>query len=304
MRAALEIDPENLAALSQMGSFARSVGDDETALLWFQRAAAVRAPDAGSLFEVAVSLADLQRSTESEEVMSRVAALPGAFENERLRIRRFEYYCSSLRLETALAVLKEFDPQQPLPAKAVPLAAALHAWRSDWDTVLQLFAERVVHYRGPDRVQPKEALTESVGRAARALSQQADTIALLERWEAASTPLAVALRDQLAEELQLLHALNPSIPAPTTAIESPLRGERVSRMAALLAPKAATPTGTILLCSDLAYLPGAMTTLSSLLRNNRATLRNCRFVVFLSDDAMSQAKPMIERLDRHTQGDN
>ena len=99
----------------------------------------------------------------------------------------------------------------------------------------------------------------------------------------------VNLRDQLVEELQLLHLLRPGTAPPSEALADPLRAERSARIASVLMADKPVVSGTIFLCSDLARLPGAMVALSSVLRHNRASLRNCRFCVFLSEDAMPLA---------------
>ena len=75
-------------------------------------------------------------------------------------------------------------------------------------------------------------------------------------------------------------------------LAAPRRAERFGRLAA----DEVVASGTVFMCSDRAFIPGAIVALSSILRHNRAALRNCRFCVFLSEDAMLEGAPLIAQL--------
>ncbi len=293
---AVAVEPAFLPALVEFATIARSLGDDEAALHWFSRAAETDPSDPCLLFGVAVSWSDLQRPAECEAVMARALAMPGAASNETLRLRRLEYHCRTLQLDAGLACLREFGPPQDLAAHAVPWAACLHAARGEWDDVLNLLAIRIVPGRGSKQVRATPALFEAIGRAARGRSRQAEVLGLLAQWPDAATPAGTELRDQLAEELRLLHAVRPDDPPPSAAPAAPWRAERSARLARVLSTDMPAIHATIFMCTDLHYLLGAIVALSSVLRQNRAALRHCRFCMFVSDDALSLAAPLLDRL--------
>lgn len=294
--AAVAMDAAYSPALHQLGMLARSAVDDEAALGWFQRAAAAAPDDPSLRFEVAMSLLDLERTAECEAVLASVEAMPAAPTHERLQLSRLNHCCKAMRLDAAMECLRTFGAAADWPSPVVPLAAGLLAARSNWDDVMRVFIERVVPATGARFVAASHTLVESVGRAARALGRQAEVLELLPKWSAAGTQGADGLRDQMAEELLVLHRVWPELPAPAELPGSALRAERGARMAAALATAGTVVRGTVFLCSDLNYLPGTVVAISSVLRHNRAALRGCRFCVFLSEDAMDLARPMMDRL--------
>ncbi len=294
--AAVAMEPVYGPALHQLGMLARSAVDDAAALAWFQRAAAASPNDPSLHFEVAMSLLDLGRQAESEALLAAIETMPAAPTHERLQLSRLDHCCKAMRLDAAMACLRTFGAPADWPSAVVNLGAGLLAARGEWDEVLRVFFGRVVPATGVRFVAASHTLVEAVARAARARCRQADVLEAMAEWGAAGTPGAENLRDQMAEELLLLHRVWPEMPAPAELPASALRAERSKRMAAALAGSDAAVRGTVFLCSDLNYLPGTVVAISSVLRHNRAALRACRFCVFLSDDAMELARPMMERL--------
>ena len=296
LRSALEKAPDSPLLLLEFGQLARAEHDDEAAVEWFRRASAAAPDDPIALFEVARSLQHLHRTLESEALIREVEAMPGALASDRLRFLRFSHLCSDLRFDAALACLREFDSSKPLPPTAVAGAITLHAARGDWQEVLRLLREEVAMRTGPAAIRATNNVLEAIGRAARALSAQAETIELLRRWQASASPAVVNLTEQLVEELQILAVLGLSEPADDVLQTSSMRADRVIKLASFTSQRQPAPKGTIFLCTDRAYLVGTLVATSSLLRHSRAGIRNCALFVFCSEDALPLARPMFAEL--------
>ncbi len=288
--------PDNDFALCQLGLLSRMAGDDIAALSWFQRAALVKPQDPVVLFDVYACLVDLGREDEAGAVMAAIAGLPGYREHELLRLRRLEFFCRSMRFDEALAVVEDFRDPWDMPARAVIWAMAVYAGREAWDHVLRLFAERVVPGTAGKLVQADDMLAAAVARAARACGRQEETLALLDTWAGGGTPPGMALRDLLAEEV-LLIAVAANRPPPAWVKPcTELRAARSARVIAALNGAASDLAATLLLCTDRAYLTGAIVAFGSMLRHNSAALRHCRWQMVVDADAHDLAEPIIRRL--------
>lgn len=294
--AAVKLAPNHAHSLMRLGKIARGRAEDAAALEWFRRAAHASPQDPVALFEVGVSLSDLRRHEEADAIFATIEAMPASLAHEQLRMRRLHQNCTALRLDAALACLREFGAVTELPSQAVSMAAGLLASLGHWDELLTLFAARVVPGTGVRHVSASDTLTESVARAARARRRQADVLSQLDRWSAAAEPAALRLRDQMADELILMHRVWPNRPDPKVLPAAPLRVARGVKIDAALAGAGQAVSGTVFMCTDLAYLPGTAVALASVLRHNRAALRACRFCVVLAPEAMALGQPILDEL--------
>jgi len=292
----LDTEPEADFALTQLGMMSREAGDHETALMWFRRAAAAKPEDPAAQFDVYTSLVDLGREGEAQAAMSALSALPGAGENQMLRLRRLQFYCRTMRFDEALSVLRDFGDPWQMPARAVVWAMAVHAARHAWHEVMRVFTERVVPGTGTTLVPADGMLVTVVARAARACGRQAETLARLDNWAGSQTPHAIALRDMLAEEVLLLEAAAGHAPPAEISPCTELRATRSARIVAALSGAKSELSATLLLCTDRAYLTGAIVALGSMLRHNSVALRQCRWQMVVEEDALDLAEPIASRL--------
>jgi lipopolysaccharide biosynthesis glycosyltransferase/tetratricopeptide (TPR) repeat protein len=294
LRAAVAAQPYARRAWRELGVVLRRQGCDTAALEAFQHASGLDPADAQAACEVAETLEVLQRSGEAHAILARLEASGDAAARERALTKRLEFACAAGRTEEALAITGAYPDLRDMPAPMVRWAAALHALRDDWPAVLRLFAERVVTGRGTALVPADAMLTDRVLTAARQLGRQAEVLALAAHWPAAHAPRAQLLRDSLTEELHVLGLLRGGT-APAAPLDA-MRASRCARLAAALAAPSPGVDGTILLCSDRAYLTGAAVSLGALLRHNAPALRRCRFRVVLHDDALEPGRPLFARL--------
>ena len=296
MRRAWEQAPDNFDVLTELALVARGANDDERALQWFHRAAAERPEDPTTAFEVATTLHHLNRTSEADALMRQAEAMPGADAHESFRLRRLRRLCDAFQFDAALTCLKEFDAAKPLPAGAVASGMALYAARGDWADVLRLLRDEASLRTGSASISPSNTMLEAIGRAARALAAQEETVGWLRRWEASSLPSVVNLIEQLVEERAVLALVDVRAALPDVEQTSAMRRNRARRMAAMLEIREPAPKGTVYFCTDRNYLLGTLVAMSSLLRHNRSAVRNCRLYVFCSEDTVAIAAPLLTQL--------
>ncbi len=217
-------------------------------------------------------------------------------DDERLRVRRLQLLCSTLRLEEAQSVLAGWEGPADLPPMATVCAATLYASLGQWDNVIVLLEDRV--RRGLPV--PGDFL-EVVALAARATRRYEDVFDLLaDAVETQPTLESENLGDRLAVEvavLDVLGALDGEAPAATPPIRKRIFQDRAALFARLLAAEPRTtrprrpaatsrPGGAIVLCADSNYLLGTCVAVSSLLANNRGVTGRHRVLVVCSEGSI------------------
>lgn len=285
LREAERLCPEQVRPKMLLGFAMRSRGDDEEAVHWFRKASALKPEDHLIRFEVAVSLFDLCRANQAEAELVALETLPPPEDPAALKRRRAEFACMTMRLDEAAVILGSYGADEIWPVSVVANACTLAAFRGEWARVLMLFRERVIKRR---EAPINNALGEAVGRAARALGEEGPVLADLSKGEVLRQgPSARALHDQLVTALRLAERKNPEVSAASkTQFLDKGRAEVCDRiLTALSGARKLSARGDLYLCSDAAFAPGVLVTLSSLLRNNAAVLRNWRLHLFVSDAA-------------------
>lgn len=296
----LDQTPYHDIALLGLGIVARQRGDWLAALAYFKGAAAVNSENLKAQLEIAGCLRELLRPDEAEAHLRSLEENPAFRDDPELQAKKLEHFCTTLQLERAAEVLASWGGHRKVPTSAIAIAASLYAARGQWPEVLDLFRERVVESEGAPRM--TDLLLEAVARGTRATGRYGETLALLDRLpEAKVSPGVINLREQIAEELNLLNCIDSTtgknIARQELKIETPLRAWRAGLVAQLLgSAKQTKPNRTIYLCTDRNYLPGAAVAVCSLLRNNMSSLRNYSLVVFCSDEILDFATETLSQV--------
>jgi lipopolysaccharide biosynthesis glycosyltransferase len=287
-------------------------------LTHYEAAAAAHPDDPRPQLAIASTLRELLRVDEAEAILRRLEQTPAGKTDSELRVRTLEHFCVTMQLDRASEYLASWGGYRNVPIAALTLAASLYAARGQWHDVIDLFRARVVELGGIPKF--GDFLWEAVGRSARATGRYAEVLTLIDRMPDAKTNAAVLnLRDQIAEEIRLLGPDLPDPedgPTPDLTIQSPFRAWRADLLSRTLhtsdqansgvhvaaetgpfpTASGGHPNRTIYLCTDRNYLPGAVVTMSSLLRHNMEALRNCSFRVYCSDEVLELASAIFVQL--------
>lgn len=317
-RRILDEVPNQVGALLGLGVVACQRADWPAALVQFEAAADAHPDDPRPQLAIASTLRELLRLDEAEAILRRLEAARAGRADSELRVRTLEHFCVTMQLDRASEYLASWGGYREVPIAALTLAASLYAARGQWHDVIDLFRERVVEVGGIPKF--GDFLWEAVGRSARATGRYAEVLTLIDRMPDAKINTAVLnLRDQIAEEIRLLGPDLPNLengPLPDLTIRSPFRAWRADLLSRTLDPLSPMKPGadidrgtglfstasgahtnrTIYLCTDRNYLPGAVVTMSSLLRHNMGALQNCAFRVYCSDEVLELASAIFREL--------
>jgi lipopolysaccharide biosynthesis glycosyltransferase/Tfp pilus assembly protein PilF len=288
-RRVLEQRPDHAEALISLGHIARARGDCVQALTHFQAAQAAEPGNLRAPLEVARVLRELQRPDDAEAMLRQLESLADAgIDAELLRECKFEHFCLTRELNKAADCLAGWTTARQIPFGVLSLVAGFHASRREWRALLDLFRDGVREGGWDGRIGRHTALMEAIAEAARRTGRYQEVMDLVDcLLDAGRDAALVGLRDHLAEELRLLDvlALRTAPPANGQVIHSPFRTWRTEFMSALLADRQPPRSArTIYLCTDATFLPGAVVSVASLLRNNVGALPNYTLIVFCSDE--------------------
>jgi tetratricopeptide (TPR) repeat protein len=318
-RQILDEVPNQVGALLGLGLVAGYRADWQAALAYYETAAAVHPDDPRPQLAIASTLRELLRVDEAEAILRRMDGSSDKKTDIELRVRTLEHFCVTMQLDRASEYLASWGGYRNVPVEALTLAASLCAARRQWHDVIDLFRERVVELGGIPKF--GDFLWEAVGRASRETGRYTEVLTLIDRMPDAKINAAVLnLRDQLAEEVRLLGSVDlpdpEGGPAQDLTIRNPFRAWRSDLLSRTLHPSSQAepganiahgvgsfqiasgthPNETIYLCTDRNYLPGAVVTMSSLLRHNMGALRNCSFRVYCSDEILELASAIFGEL--------
>jgi tetratricopeptide (TPR) repeat protein len=287
-RGVLERRPDDAEALIGLGHVARARGDWAGALTRFQAAQAAAPGNLRASLEVARVLRELQRPDDAEAILQQLESLADAGFNAELREGKFEHFCLTRQFDKAADCLAGWRTARQVPIGVLSLVAGFYASRREWQALVDLLRDGVLEGEWDRRIGRQVALLEAIAEAARRTGRYQEVIDSVDRLlEAGRDAALVGLRDHLAEELRLLDvlALRTAQPANGQVFQSLFRTWRADFMSSLLADRQPPQSArTIYFCTDATFLPGAVVSLTSLLRNNVGALPNYTLIVFCSDE--------------------
>lgn len=219
------------------------------------------------------------------------------------RTRELQIRCQRGQFSEAEALVDGWGGWSTLTQHASPAAAGLLATRQRWSDLIAFLADRLDRDMDIDDA----LLLEAVAQATRRTGRHDEVIDLLSR--APSSRTITQARDALNVEASVLNLVGLRPNPPEIPVSDPFLAERLNRYTRALQGEVARtlesvqiPTlpvnGTVVWCSDLAYLLGTCVSVSSLLRHDPELRPSGGYRVVVDRPGLELAREALGQLSR------